>query len=326
MKFTNKHNLSLIAQVFLVDDDYDYVPNTISVTSLIKPVREIVLKKRVDTAGLSMDVSSLLASSLGSAIHTGIEVAWLQKYRTNLTKLGWTEEQIDRIVINPERGTKLPFGSIPVYFEQRVQREIDGITITGKFDCCFDGVVRDNKSTSTFGYTNGTNNDKYILQCSIYRWLNPDIMTEDYCEIDYYFTDWSKARLSDPNYPRVRATTVRLPLMPIDETEEYIRNRIALIKSNMEKKEEQIVQCNNEELWMGDPSYKYYSDPTKVTGRCTKRFSNPIEANAHKNLKGKGVIVTDYPKAKACNFCASSTICTQKDKLIEQGKLDYEED
>ena len=323
MKYTNEHDLSLIAQVFLLDDDYDYVPNTLSATSLLKSVRETVLKKRVDPTNLEIDVSSLLASKFGQALHTGIENAWLKDHESKLRLLGWTDKQIAKILINP-KPEDLFDGCVPIYFERRSSKEVDGVTVTGKFDCCFNGVIRDNKSTSTYAYMNRTNDDKYVLQCSIYRWLNPDIATEDYCEIDFYFTDWSKARTSDPSYPAVRAKTIRLPLLPMDEVEAYVKRRLAQIKVNMNKPEDQIIECNHEELWIGDPVYKYFSNPTKTDGRATKNFTNPIEANAHKNAKGKGVVITQHPKAKACNYCSAATLCTQKDKLIAQGKLDYE--
>ena len=59
-----------------------------------------------------------------------------------------------------------------------------------------EGKVQDFKSTSVYTYLNQTNKDKYILQGSIYRWLNEDTITRDTMDIHFIFTDWNKKRLS----------------------------------------------------------------------------------------------------------------------------------
>ena len=64
-RYTNQFNISLPLAVFLATDDYDYEPNVISVTSLLKPVRQLVLSKRVKPDEALVDISGLVSARMG---------------------------------------------------------------------------------------------------------------------------------------------------------------------------------------------------------------------------------------------------------------------
>ena len=63
-RFTNNADIDLSVAVWLAHDDYDYVtkPNYISVTTLIKPIRQIILRGRV--AALPVEQITLRAPAL----------------------------------------------------------------------------------------------------------------------------------------------------------------------------------------------------------------------------------------------------------------------
>ena len=50
-----------------------------------------------------------------------------------------------------------------------------------------------------------------------------------------------------------------------------------------------------------------------------RNFDNLAEANAFKNEKGKGVVVTKLGEPKACEYCPAFDICKQKDAYFAQG-------
>ena len=168
MKFTNVNNISVPMAVFLANDSYDYDDrtNVISVTSLMKSVRQIVLGSRIKPSDNPIDISSLLASRLGTAIHDAIESAWVNNYKNSLAALGYPQKVIDRVQINPEP-SELTNGSLPVYLEKRSEKQIGKWIVSGKFDMIFNGMVQDVKSTGTFTFTNKSNDLKYILQLSL---------------------------------------------------------------------------------------------------------------------------------------------------------------
>lgn len=322
MKITNNTNLGLILAVWLLHDNYDHVKmdNYYSATTLMKPTKQVILGSRVPDDQKEMDIADLTASAYGSAIHDSIEKAWITDKEGALKALGYPKSVIDRVLVNPEPADLVSVTDpIPVYFERRAIKEIevDGVTyhIGGKFDVVADGVVQDNKSTSVYTYTLNRKDDDYRLQLSIYRWLNPDIVTEDYGYINFVFTDWQKMMAKrDPNYPQRRLVSKAIDLMSLAETEAWIIERVRLLANNKDMPEAVIPPCTDKELWRSDPVHKYYADATKVDGRATKNFDNLADARAFMAEKGKGTVITVPGQVKACGYCPGFAVCEQKDQ------------
>lgn len=322
MKFTNENGISLPIAVWLLFDDYDYVnePNYISATSLLAPLKQYVLAKRIPNEEKVHDVMDFMASSLGSAIHAGIEKAWTVAGPQLMAKLGYPKHVCDRIAVNPtDEYLKNHPDAFPVWIEIRTTKELNGFLIGGKFDMVMDGHLFDNKSTSVWTYILGNNAQAYTEQGSIYRWLNPDKILDDHVYINYIFTDWQKAMAKQrpDTYPQHRTLEANYPLMPIDKTEEFIKNKLDQIRKFMGSKEEDMPRCSDEELWRSEPVFKYYSDPEKMT-RATKNFDNLAEANKMKSEKGKGIVVTVPGTVKRCQYCPAAPICQQRLEYITE--------
>lgn len=315
MLLSNTENIPLPLAVWLSHDSYDFIggKNRISATSLLKPTRQFVLSARVPMSERNYDVSDFIASRMGHAFHDSIEMAWIHGHREALKKLGISEKVIDRIKINPDPKSLSP-SDIPIYLEQRVEREIEGFTVSGKFDMVIEGQIFDIKSTSVYSVIMGSKEEDYIKQASIYRWLSPDLITSDQIHIQHIFTDWSRsASRQQANYPPSRLMNNTYDLIPLDQTEAFIRAKIKEIKDNWDKTEADIPFCTDKELWRSDPVYKYYSNPDKTDGRATKNFDNLSDANKYRAEKGKGVVLTVPGKVKACSYCPAFDICSQKD-------------
>lgn len=322
-QYTNQLQIPLALAVFLASDDYDYETGVISATSLIKPVRQLILPKRMKPEEIVIDISSLVSSRMGSSIHSGIEKAWNDPVPA-LKALGYPKKVWENILINPTKEVlaRTP-NAIPVYMEQRAYKEILGFKVSGKYDFVAEGKVQDFKSTSVYTYMNQTNVEKYILQGSIYRWLNPEIITEDTMMIHYIFTDWSKASaLQNKDYPQSRVLTQRLKLLSVQETEQYILNKLTEYKHHLNSPENEIPHCSEEDLWRKESVWKYYKDPSKMTGRSTKNFDNRHDAYIRLAEDGNvGIVVEVRGQVNACKYCAAFNICTQKDEYLKSGDL-----
>ncbi len=330
MRITNNNAINLPLAVWLVHDEYDYVrgvKNYISVTTLMKPIRQIILPGRIPPEDQISDVEEFIARSVGHALHDSIEKAWTSGgYKRSLELLGYPAKVIDRIAVNPtDEELKARPDTIPVYLEQRGLREHEDYTIGGKYDMITEGIVNDTKSTSVWGWIKGTRMQDHILQMSLYRWIDAKRemrrITEDFGQVNYIFTDWSKTMLrSIEGYPPRRVMHKQIPLLSLHETEHWIDNKLAQIEHYRDKPESQIPECTDEELWRSDPQFKYFSDPTKAsdpTARSTKNFSSLADANAHLAAKaGKGIVKTVPGEVKACGYCAAFNGCTQKDKYL----------
>lgn len=321
MKITNESGINLALAVWLLHDEYDYVnqPNYISATRLMKPLRQLVLPQRTPPEEQTADVADYISRALGHSLHDSIEKAWKKGYKRGLTLLGYPDAVINKVRINPTaEEMKADDSIVPIYLEQRAFRSLGGYTIGGKFDMVAEGIVHDNKSTSAYTWVYGGRDEEHQLQGSIYRWLNPDKITADFIRICYIFTDWQKASAkTNPNYPQSRVATKDIPLLSVEETEKWLLAKIALYNQYKDTPEDKLPECTDEELWRSEPQYKYYSDPTKTTGRSTKNFDSMTDARMFQADKGgKGVILTIQGEPKRCGYCEAFNNCTQKDKYI----------
>lgn len=324
-RLTNNAGLDLGIAIWLAADSYQYDerPNAISVTSLIKPVRQIILGSRVPREERQIDLLDRLKSSMGQILHGGVEWAWKNHYASSMKKLGIPRRVIDAVRINPEEADP---DTIPVYTEVRTEKEIRGIIVTGQIDLIIEYRLRDLKSTTVWGYMNQKSVGQWILQGSIYRWLNPEKIQHDELLVQYLLLDWSGALAKrTPGYPVHAAPTRSLALMGLRETEQWIVQRLDLLQQLAGASERQLPECTEEELWRTEPVFKYYGNPA-ATGRSTKNFEGPnAEAEAKMFMAekgGKGRIDRVPGMVKACNYCPGFLLCKQKDQYILDGSLE----
>ena len=319
MRITNNTGISLSMAVWLAHNEYspgvNPNPNTemISATTLLKPSRQFILGQRIPKEHQVMDVTEVVASRFGHAMHSSVENAWTVGYVEAMKQLGYPEKVIQSVRINPD---VVEEGDFPVYLEQRGYNLFDGITITGQLDQIINGELNDTKTTSVYTYLYGTKLDDYQKQMSIYRWLFPDKVTSEIAKIQHVFTDWQRSGMAqNPDYPQSRVVEVPIELLSIKDTEDFIRGRLQEIRNNVTKKEADVIHCTEKELWMSPPVFKYYTDPekAKLGGRATKNFDNLAEANQHLANRSKGVVITKISEPKACGYCPVFEICTQKD-------------
>jgi len=324
-KYTNKNNLTLPLAVFLLNDTYAYDdrPNAISATSLLKPLRELVLSMQHKDLNKTVDIADMGAARMGSAIHSACEAAWKNEdtVREALRTLGAGDGAVRNVKINP---TEVKPGDTPIYVEQRVEKEIDGFIISGQFDLVLAGTVNDYKSATVWKYIYDSDRDKYVKQGSIYKWLNPDKITEDIININYIFTDWSPSKARETkNYPPFRTAHKAYPLWSVQETENWISSKLQRVEALLDQPQNSSIfpECTDEELWATDEVFKYYKNPTK-TDRSTKNFATMDEALQRKSQDGDvGMIRTVPGEVKACRYCSVVEICKQAQDMQMSGRL-----
>lgn len=324
-RLTNNAGLDIGIAIWLAADDYrqDNRPNAISATRLIKPVRQLILGHRVPPEERSIDLLDRLKAQTGHVLHAGSEHAWKLHYATSMQKLGFPRRVIDAVRINPV--IEEP-NTIPVYTEFLAERQLGEYIVTGQIDLIIEGRLRDLKSTNVWGYINQKSVGQWILQGSIYRWLNPEKIQHDELLVQYLLLDWN-ASLSKrtPDYPPHAAPTRSLALMGLREIEQWIIARLNLLQNLAGVSEKNLPECTEEELWRTEPIYKYYSNP-ESTGRSSKNFEGPnaaAESQMHMSEKGgKGRIDRVPGMVKACNYCPGFKLCQQKDRYILDGSLE----
>ena len=307
--YTNEHNIPLPLQIWLATDNYEHDddPIVISATTMLKSVRQIVLGKRYKDADRKVDFSNLVSSVMGSSIHASVEKAL---DRTNalqvLEKLGYTNA--DKIMDE-------------MHVEVRTKKEIDDYVISGQFDMVYKGAVCDIK-TSAWKYILG-NGEDYRLQMSIYKWLNPEIITSNRGYIFYVFTDWTGVKAKqDSRYPQSKIAFKEYPLMDFDEIDTWIKTKLSAITACRGLADKDLPLCSDKELWREPDTYAYYSNPSNRT-RATKVFDNRADAEAMVSSKG-GIVQERKGKVKACKYCPYINYCNQYIDMIISGEIENE--
>ncbi len=306
----------MLAAVWLAHDTYEYNsdPLTISVTTLLGSTRSIIIGSRLGET--SSDISGSVASSLGTAIHDSIEGAWVsEKLAETLKSLGQPNGLIKQLAVNPD----VPTDGVDIYFERRTNKEIAGYTISGKFDAILNGVITDIKTTGVFTYIKKVNDRRYREQLSIYRWLNPTLVTETTGTILYIFKDWKAHLINTTNYPKAAILDYKVKLLSLQETENLIETKLAEIKAHLGTPNDDLPRCTPYDLWQDKPTYAYMAKADAK--RASKTFDCPIAANQHLQEKGKGIVVTRLAEPTKCKWCSARPNCNQAQGYIDQGVL-----
>ena len=323
-RYANVGEVPLALAVFLATDNYDYNsdPNTISATTLLKPVRQIILPGRIAPGEVLPNLADMMSNRMGSAIHDAIERSWLTNHIPALQALGLPQHVINRTKVNPTPDALQP-DDIPVYLEQRHHKQVGKWQVSGKYDFVMDGQVQDFKTTSVFTYKNQLNGTKWALQGSLYRWLKPEQITQDRMAIHYIFTDWKASMVkTDSNYPPKRFHTQLYELTSVTQTEQFVRRKLAEIDQYMDADEQDIPYCSDEDLWRSEPSFKYYKSGDVNAKRSTKNFPTRQEALIYMGDNGNVGAIKEVPgQVIACKYCPAFAACSQKDQLIANGDL-----
>jgi len=103
MRYTHTSDVPLALAVFLASDNYDYNedPDTISATTLIKPLRQTILSARVPQSMATTPLPAMMKNRIGSAIHDAIERAWKDNHQAAMLALGYPQRVINRIAVTP---------------------------------------------------------------------------------------------------------------------------------------------------------------------------------------------------------------------------------
>lgn len=301
MKLTNKLSLPQYLVDWLSNDEYDYSKedNTISATGLMKPIRvSIITKRHLDN--LEMDVSELIASRMGNAIHDSIE----------------------RI--------QTPGVSKEIRITRQLKIGNTDYTVTGKYDVLVkeaDGTVtiRDIKTTSVWAFIYGGKDADYRTQLSIYRWLlSQTEVVNPVAFIDFFFTDWQsvKARTED-NYPSQRLKPgYKIELLSLEDTEKFIIERLTEFENHKDLPDNDLPECTAKELWADPDTWAVYKIGN--TKRATKVCDSSAKADFFKKThkESSNLTVTHRPgKVKRCKFCPAAPFCDQHAALKAAGQI-----
>jgi hypothetical protein len=267
---TNIHGLPQSIVDAVTNDPY-VGGGDISTTKLIDSPRVRVLSAK-HRAEITVDVSERVWSLLGQAVHTILERAGLR-----------------------QEG---------VITEERMYADVNGWQVSGQVDTLHlaSQKLSDYKVTTVWK-KNGS--DSWTRQLNVLRWLaHQNGHTINTLEVIGIFRDWRKSEaLRDPSYPQSAIQTIHVPLWTLEETEDYVRERVAIHQAASKGID---IQCTDEERWMSPSKFALMKDGAKRAVRVADRAEDLGDA-------GEGYsIVERKGEAKRCQmYCDVSSFCTQ---------------
>ena len=304
VEFTNNHGVPFEHCIFAGYHSTLYsggAPRVgkLSTTTLIGPLRKAIYGMLQPESTEPQDVNFLLASAKGTAMHQGMTNA--------LTA----------------------YGSGYVC-EKRIETEVDGWKISGEFDILTpDKQIKDLKFVSNYNlkklqedmlilqpgmsleemYERTPTYFKYQAQLSVYYYLLNDPEVKPYASILFMInngSDMGKYKIDQE---------VTFPLWPREATQEFIENRVAIIKQHLA--DGTLPLCSASERGFSPAEYKLQRvSPTngQLTTVRGSKFDNYTKFREFVVAKGKLGDVEQITEAKhtLCNYCNYSSICTQE--------------
>ena len=303
VEFTNNHGVPFETSIFAAYHSTLYsggAPRVgkLSTTTLIGPLRKAIYGMLQPESTEPQDVNFLLASAKGTAMHQGMTNA--------LTA----------------------YGSGYVC-EQRIETEVDGWKISGEFDILTpDKQIKDLKFVSNYNlkklqedmlilqpgmsleemYEQTPTYFKYQAQLSVYCYLLNDPEVKPYASILFMLnngSDMGKFKVD---------SEVTFPLWPREATQEFIENRVAIIKQHLA--DGTLPLCSDSERGFIPAEYKLQRvSPTngQLTTVRGSKFNNYSKFREFVIKSGRPGDVEQIAEAKytLCNYCFASSYCDQ---------------
>ena len=279
MKITNKAGLP---QPFVdfATRDYEYKEKRYSVTTLLNPVRQILLKRRHDS-DITQDVSEMVWLIFGTAVHKILEQT---KDRDALYK----EEKFTHTLEN-------------------------GYTISGIVDLydLENEIVTDYKTASIWKVIFGDYKD-WRRQGLAYAWLLKKCGLE--CKQAKFYAllkDWNSGDAKRKSeYPKQAVESVVFDVTEsgLKEIDEFINNKINELIKYENIADDELPLCSEEDRWYTGDKFAVMKNGRKSALRV---FDNEEEAKSYmqenggdyiENRKGEDRKCKDY--CQCCEFCS----------------------
>lgn len=276
MKITNRENLPL-PFVRMAESHYEIKPKRYSVTTLLKPTREILLNRRYGNE-VEQDCSDMIWLLFGKAVHSILE-----QYSE-----GESEFAEEKLSVELENGYTVS-GIIDLY-------DIDKAEVV------------DYKTASVWKAIYKDYED-WRKQGLMYAWLLRKNGLP--CErVTFYaiLKDWSKTKAkTDNEYPKLPVVKVEFNIGDLDEIDGFIKAKIDEIIIYEDKPDEELPLCSAEDRWHDKDTFAVMKKGRKSALRV---FNTLEEAEKYKIENGGDFIETRIGTDKKCvDYCLCCTKC-----------------
>lgn len=285
MKITNTMKLP---QPFVdaVTSDYQYKDKRYSVTTLLKPVREIMLLRRHNEE-IESDVSDMLWAIMGTAMHSILENSTEGKH------------------LLTEKALEVKFGDY---------------TLSGRNDLynTRSFTVVDYKYTSVWKYILKDYED-YRMQGLMYVYMLQKLgYKAKKAEFILCLKDWQKSKAKfDKTYPQCQIQKVQFTFSEEDMgfIEKWIIKKFEEIKVAELQKDEELPVCSPADRWNSGDKFAVMKNGRKTALRVLDTMQ---EAEQYKATNGGDFIETRKGEDKKCQeYCNACEFCKHYQECVK---------
>lgn len=268
----------------LVYDPRESDPNRIGITTLIQNPR-IKLLSLAHWDEIKVDVSDYLWLLLGNAVHYV------------LAKIDEDKEKSKNRLI-----------------EEKLVKEIDGLTIVGKLDLyeSKDMSIEDWKVTSVWSVRFG-DHDNWEEQLNPYAWLLTDAgFPVKQARINAILRDWKKSdRLKYSDYPKIPFATIPIQIWDKDKQYEFLQQRIEIYKEAMKTPLQDLPICSEKERWSKPTEYRIEQEGRKSAVRVLNTIEEAQQyLHNIKNNKTCSIIKKEGVDIRCTEYCQVAKFCS----------------
>lgn len=287
MKITNNMKLP---QPFVdaVNSDYQYRDKRYSVTTLLKPTREIMLMRRHNEE-ISQDVSDMIWSIFGTAVHSVLE--------------------------NSTKGKHL-------LKEKSLEVKVGDYTLSGRSDLynTHSFTVIDYKVTSVWKYIL-KDFDDYKKQGLMYVYMLRKLgYKARKAEFILILKDWQKSKAKfDKTYPQLPVQKVKFDFTDkdLEWIEQFIIDKFEDIKKAELLADDELEICSPDDRWNSGDKYAVMKNGRKTAMRVLDSME---EAEKYKATNGGDYIETRKGEDKKCQeYCLCCEFCKHYKECVKNG-------
>jgi hypothetical protein len=287
MKITNKFNLPQTFLNVAKRPAYTKGKAHVSATELLNSPRIVQLKKKYDDQ-IETDVSDMIWSIIGTAIHGVLEHG----------------KDANHIV------------------EQRLHEVLDGWHISGAIDLQIvhpDGIeINDYKNVGVWSVMN--EKIEWEQQLNIYAWLVEKVKKTPVVKLAIIaiIRDWNRRDAKTrEGYPQCQVETIPITLWPMEQREEFIRNRIHIQSEGLFAMEtgEVLPLCTPDEMWEKPTTYAVKKEGA-ARAKSVHADLEEAEEALEKAGKGYALEVRAGERTRCANFCPVSQFCDQYEAYL----------
>ena len=287
MIITNNFNLPQTFVNITKRPTYSKGGANLSATELITSPRLVLLRK-AHADKIESDVSEMVWSIFGTAIHGVLE-----------------HGKDDNHLV-----------------EQRLHAVLDGWSISGAIDL---QTVEEDGSISIDDYKTcgawSVMNEKieWEQQLNIYAWLVEHVKKVKVSRVGIVaiIRDWSRrdARIKE-SYPDAPIKVIQIRLWPMEQREQFIRDRIAEHSNALLNQElgEVLPECTPDQMWERPTTFAVMKEGGK---RAKSVHATMNEAELALPPKGYAIEVRQGGRTRCAEFCPVSKFCSQYQAYLE---------